>query len=59
MPRDMAKRIAAAFHRNAMLAARDLSVSTTCFGMVTVSGVVRSCAEHDNAIAAPGPRPSL
>ena len=56
---DIAKRIAAAFGRNAMLAARDLSVSTTCFGMVTVSGAVRSRAEHDAAIAAAWAAPGV
>lgn len=29
-----------------------IGTGATCFGMVTVSGVVRSWAEHDNAIAA-------
>ena len=49
---DIAKRIAVALGRNAILAAGDLSVSTVCFGMVAMSGVMRSWAEHDNAIAA-------
>ena len=56
---DIAKRIAAAFGRNAVLAARDLSVSTTCFGMVTVSGVVHSRTEHDTAIAATWAAPGV
>lgn len=56
---DIAKRIAAAFGRNAMLAAGDLSVSTACFGMVTVSGVVRSWAEHGAAIAAAWAAPGV
>ncbi len=56
---DIAKRIAAAFRRNALLDADDLSVSTTCFGMVTVSGVVRSWAEHDGAVAAAWAAPGV
>jgi osmotically-inducible protein OsmY len=56
---DVAKRIAAAFGRNAILAAGDLSVSTICFGMVTVSGAVRSWAERDNAIAAAWAAPGV
>jgi osmotically-inducible protein OsmY len=56
---DIAKRVAAAFGRNAILAAGDLSVSTVCFGMVTVSGAVRSRAERDNAIAAAWAAPGV
>jgi osmotically-inducible protein OsmY len=56
---DIAKRIAAAFRRNALLDADDLSVSTTCFGMVTVSGVVHSWAEHDGAVAAAWAAPGV
>jgi osmotically-inducible protein OsmY len=56
---DIAKRIAAAFRRNALLGAGDLSVSTTCFGMVTVSGVVHSWAEHDGAVAAAWAAPGV
>lgn len=56
---DIAKRIAAAFRRNALLDADDLSVSTTCFGMVTVSGVVHSWAEHDGALAAAWAAPGV
>jgi osmotically-inducible protein OsmY len=56
---DIAKRIAAAFRRNALLDADELSVSTTCFGMVTVSGVVHSWAEHDGAVAAAWAAPGV
>jgi osmotically-inducible protein OsmY len=56
---DIAKRIAAAFRRNALLDADDLYVSTTCFGMVTVSGVVHSWAEHDGAVAAAWAAPGV
>ena len=58
-PGYIAKRIAAAFGRNAILADGNLSVTTTCFGMVTVSGVVHSWAEHDNAIAAAWAAPGV
>jgi osmotically-inducible protein OsmY len=56
---EIAKRIAAAFRRSALLDADDLSVSTTCFGMVTVSGVVHSWAEHDDAVAAAWAAPGV
>jgi osmotically-inducible protein OsmY len=56
---DIATRIAAAFRRNALLDADDLSVSTTCFGMVTVAGVVHSWAEHDGAVAAAWAAPGV
>lgn len=49
---DMQKAISAAFARRARLDADGLSVDTPIDGIVVLSGVVSSWAEHDDAIAA-------
>ena len=49
--RDIGSDISGAFTRSARLDAKGLSISTSP-GSVTLSGVVRSWAEHDEAIAA-------
>lgn len=57
--RDVANDISTAFARNADLDADGLSVDTGPYGTVTVSGVVHSWAEHDEAVAAAWAAPGV
>jgi osmotically-inducible protein OsmY len=49
---DIQQAIMSAFRRNASLTVHALSVDVPCSGIVTLSGTVTSCAEHDNAVTA-------
>jgi len=51
--------IKAAFRRNAVLAADELSVETFRGGLVILSGTVRSWAAHDHAMAAAWSAPGV
>ena len=49
---DIENGISSAFRRSARLDADELSVETSCDGMVILAGTVNSWAEHDEAVAA-------
>lgn len=56
---DVKNSISTAFRRNARLDADELSVDTTSYGAVILSGTVNSWAEHDDAIAAAWSAPGV
>jgi osmotically-inducible protein OsmY len=56
--RDIESDISDAFRQSARLDADELSVDTTSCGAVILAGAVSSWAEHDEAVAAAGPRPA-
>jgi len=49
--RDIRNDISTSFRRDARLDADELSVETTSYGLVILSGTVHSWAERDNAVA--------
>jgi osmotically-inducible protein OsmY len=56
---DAGAAIAAAFRRNAVLEADELSVETFPGGLVILSGTVRSWVAHDHAVAAAWSAPGV
>ena len=56
---DVKNAISTAFRRNARIDAAELSVDTTSYGTVILSGTVNSWAEHDDAVAAAWSAPGV
>jgi osmotically-inducible protein OsmY len=56
---DVRNSISAAFRRSAKIDADQVSVDTTSYGTVILSGTVKSWAEHDDAVAAAWSAPGV